>query len=94
MHVTTCDSYLVRRVKRDSTITADWVKTAKILNEVVGSSVTAAKLISKATAGIATEVMILTVVVDIVTGMIIDFFIEKLGTVSQQYFDWLIVVRR
>jgi hypothetical protein len=94
VHVTTGDSYLVRRVQKDSTVTADWVKTARILSQVVGSALTVRDLVSMVTAGAGTAAILLTVVVDAITGMIIDFVIEKLGTSTRQYYDWLIIVRQ
>jgi|GEM_PF-2730221 len=86
-------SYLVKRVLKERKITKDWVETAQLLNNLVGSAVTIAKLTNMASAGAGTEVMVLTVIVDAITGVVIDFVIEKLGTSTEQYYAWLIIVR-
>jgi hypothetical protein len=93
-HPTTGESYIVRRVLKDNKITADWTKTVKLLRKFVGTTVTVAELAHLLTAGASAELVILTVIVDAITGVVIDFFIEKLGASTQHYYDWLIVVRR
>jgi len=91
-HVATDNTYLVRREKKERTIRADWVKTVKLLNLAIGWTRTLAKLVNTAIAGAGSHVMVLTIVVHIASGLVIDFAIEKLGTTTEQYYKWIVVV--
>jgi len=91
-HVATDNTYLVRREKKERTIRADWVKTVKLLNLAIGWAQTLAKLVNTAIAGAGSHVMVLTIVVHIASGLVINFAIEKLGTTTEQYYKWIVIV--
>lgn len=91
-HVATDNTYLVRREKKERTIRADWVKTVKLLNLAIGWTRTLAKLVNAAIAGAGSHVMALTIVVHIASGLVINFAIDKLGTTTEQYYKWIVVV--
>lgn len=91
-HIATDNTYLVRRIQKERTIEADWVKTVKLLNLAIGSAATIAGLVNAAITGAGPHIMVLTIVVDIATRFVINFAIKKLGTTTEQYNDWIIVV--
>lgn len=84
-------SYYIRRIKKQSTTTADWVQTAKDLNLVVGSALTIVKMINMATGGMTTKEMVIAIIIDQVEGIVIDYAIEFLGTKTTEYYDWVII---
>lgn len=90
-HAASGGLYLVRRVQRERTVEARWVKTVEMLGLVGGTANTIIKIVKKARAGLGPQAYIITLVVDVAGTKIFSYAVRKLGTITEQYYDWVII---
>lgn len=93
-HAGARDSYLLRRIQRTRATTADWVETARQLHLGVEAGMAIRDLITLAASGPESAPAVLTVVIDAGLGLVIHYAIERLGTQTESYYDWVVIVVR
>jgi hypothetical protein len=91
-HVGARDSYIVRRVQRTRTTTADWLEGARQLHLRAEAAKAVWDFFRLASSGFGAEPVLLTVVLDSGLGLVIHYAIEKLGTQIEPYYDWVVVI--
>lgn len=90
-HAASGGLYLVRGVQRERTVEASWVKTVKMLGLVGGTAKTIIKIVKNARAGFGPAAYIITLAVDVAGTIIFNYAVRKLGTITEQYYDWVII---
>jgi len=89
-HAASGGLYIVRRVQRERIVEASWVKTVKMLGLVGGKAATIIQIVKHARAGLGPAAYIITIVVDVAGDIIFPYAVRKLGTITEQYYDWVI----
>lgn len=97
-HVNSGRTYLVRRILREAEVTAEWAdRTARAL-KLGGRAMTFVDLIRRirrlrGAAGLATAPtvggIVIIIVIDLVSGAVIDEVVSTLATTTVPYYDWI-----
>ena len=90
-HVETRDSYIVKRILKERTVKGEWVAPSKFISNIVGTAVTIKKLKNMFAAGAGPPALVVAVAVDVLTGAVIGYIIEQVGTTTEQYYQWVLV---
>lgn len=89
-HAASGGLYLVRRVQKERTVEAPWVKTVEMLGLVGGKVNTIIDIVKNARAGLGPQAYLITLVVDVAGSIIFKYAVRKLGTIKEKYYDWVI----
>lgn len=89
-HAASGGLYLVRRVQRERTVEARWVKTVEMLGLVGGKVNTIIDIVKNARAGLGPQAYLITLFVDVAGSIIFKYAVRKLGTIKEKYYDWVI----
>ena len=86
-HPSSKAKYLISRIPKERTIQRDWVEAARRLELVVG----AGEVIKIGVETVIKAIKPVVLITETIAGVVIHLLVEKFGTYTEQFYEWVVI---